>query len=43
MQSYGVTIQMKATKQYFPEVLFYVLVFTKKEFGIFCEFFFLAF
>ena len=25
MKSYGVTIQMKATKQYFPVVLFIVL------------------
>ena len=31
MKSYGVTIQMKATKQYFPEVLFlmqYIVVLT---------------
>ena len=25
MKSYGVTIQMKATEQYFPEVLFIML------------------
>ena len=25
MQSYGMTIQMKATEQYFPLVLFFIL------------------
>ena len=36
MKSYGVTIQMKATEQYFPEVLFimpYEVVLTLKSVG----------
>ena len=34
MKSYGVTIQMKATEQYFPVVLFIFKYFYKMKFGI---------
>ena len=33
MKSYGVTIQMKATEQYFPEVLFIMLYKVVLTFG----------
>ena len=44
MESYGVTIQMKATEQYFPEVLFimlYEVVVTFKSVGEILWFFYL--